>query len=46
MKKMPAALSRLSFHLIIASLPNPVNTNRRLDRKKTWFVCPVQPIQI
>ena len=38
MEKMSAALSRLSFHLIIASLPNPVNTNRRVDRKKN-LVC-------
>ena len=37
---MPAALSRLSFHLIIASLPNPVNTNRRDDRKKNLVCLP------
>ncbi len=37
---MSAALSRLSFHLIIASLPNPVNTNRRVDRKKNLVCLP------
>ena len=37
---MSAALSRLSFHLIIASLPNPVNTNRRVDRKKNVVCLP------